>query len=173
MRIKPGDIPKTIEKLTDTWNSVMPLYPFEYHFLNEVYDTMYRGEQRMGSLLKYFAIIAIVIASLGLFGLVSFMIEKRTKEIGIRKAMGSTSSEIIYILSKDFMKLVILAIIVAIPVSFYLIKKWLRDYAYKTELNWWVFALAAVISITIALLTIIFQALKAANTNPARTLHYE
>lgn len=173
MRIKPGDVPQTIEKLKDTWNSVIPSYPFEYHFLNDEYENMYKTEQRMGSLIKYFAIIAVVIASLGLFGLVSFMTEKRIKEIGIRKAMGSTSSEIAYILSKDFIKLVIIAIVVAIPVSWYLINKWLQDYAYKTDLSWWVFALAAVLAIAIALLTTSFQAIKAANTNPAQTLRYE
>jgi predicted permease len=173
VRIKPGDVTKTIASLTDTWNSVMPLYPFEYHFLNEDYETLYRSEKRMGSLVKYFAIIAIIIASMGLFGLVSFMVEKRTKEIGIRKAMGSTSSEIIYILSKDFIRLVIVAIIIAIPASWYLMSKWLQDYAYKTELSWWVFALAAVAAILIAFSTVIFQAFIAANTNPARTLRYE
>ncbi|HAN17485.1 MAG: hypothetical protein A2X13_09380 [Bacteroidetes bacterium GWC2_33_15] len=173
MRIKPGDVPQTIEKLKDTWNSVIPSYPFEYHFLNDEYENMYKTEQRMGSLIKYFAIIAVVIASLGLFGLVSFMTEKRIKEIGIRKAMGSTSSEIAYILSKDFIKLVIIAIVVAIPASWYLINKWLQDYAYKTDLSWWVFALAAVLAIAIALLTTSFQAIKAANTNPAQTLRYE
>lgn len=173
VRIKPGDVTKTITSLTDTWNSVMPLYPFEYHFLNEDYETLYRSEKRMGSLVKYFAIIAIIIASMGLFGLVSFMVEKRTKEIGIRKAMGSTSSEIIYILSKDFIKLVLVAIIIAIPVSWYLMSKWLQDYAYKTELSWWVFALAAAAAILIAFSTVIFQAFIAANTNPARTLRYE
>jgi predicted permease len=173
VRIKSGDVTKTIASLTDTWNSVMPLYPFEYHFLNEDYETLYRSEKRMGSLVKYFAIIAIVIASMGLFGLVSFMVEKRTKEIGIRKAMGSTSSEIIYILSKDFIKLVLVAITIAIPVSWYLMNKWLQDYAYKTELSWWVFALAAVAAILIAFSTVIFQAFIAANTNPARTLRYE
>jgi len=173
VRIKPGDVTKTITSLTDTWNSVMPLYPFEYHFLNEDYETLYRSEKRMGSLVKYFAIIAIIIASMGLFGLVSFMVEKRTKEIGIRKAMGSTSSEIIYILSKDFIKLVLVAIMITIPVSWYLMSKWLQDYAYKTELSWWVFALAAAAAILIAFSTVIFQAFKAANTNPARTLRYE
>jgi ABC-type antimicrobial peptide transport system permease subunit len=173
MRIKPGDVTKTIESLTETWNTVMPLYPFEYHFLNDDYETMYRSEQRMGSIIKYFAIVAILIASLGLLGLVSFMVEKRTKEIGIRKAMGSTSTEIIYILSMDFVRLVLFAIIIAIPTSWYLISKWLQEYAYKTDISWWVFALAAVLAVLIALLTVVFQAFKAANTNPAQTLRYE
>ena len=173
VRVKPGDVTKTIASLTDTWNTVMPLYPFEYHFLNDDYETLYRSEKRMGSLVKYFAIIAIVIASMGLFGLVSFMVEKRTKEIGIRKAMGATSSEIIYILSKDFVNLVLVAIIIAIPTSWYFMSKWLQDYAYKTDLSWWVFALAAIAAIVIAFSTVIFQAKKAANTNPARTLRYE
>lgn len=134
---------------------------------------MYGPEQRMGSLLKYFAIIAILIASLGLFGLVSFMVEKRTKEIGIRKAMGSTSTEIVYILSMDFVKLVLVAIIIAIPASWYFMNKWLQDYAFKTELSWWVFALAAILAIFVAFSTVVFQSYKAANTNPARTLRYE
>ncbi|OFX26454.1 MAG: hypothetical protein A2041_00495 [Bacteroidetes bacterium GWA2_31_9b] len=173
MRIKPGNVAQTVDKLKDTWSSVMPSYPFEYHFLNDEYEQMYNSEQRMGSLIKYFSLIAIIIASLGLFGLVSFMTERRTKEIGIRKAMGSTSSEIVYILSKDFIKLVIVAIVIAIPVSWFLINKWLQNYAYKTELSWWVFVLAAVLSIAIALLTTSFQAIKASNTNPADTLRYE
>ncbi|MBU8892838.1 MAG: ABC transporter permease [Bacteroidales bacterium] len=173
IRVKPGNIPETVEKLTDTWNSVMPQYPFEYHFLNDEYDRMYKSEERMGSLIKYFAIIAILIASLGLFGLVSFMAEKRTKEIGIRKAMGSSAMQIIFLLSKDFTRLVFVAIIIAIPVSWYFIEQWLQDYAYKTDLSWWIFALAAVLSLVIAILTVSYQAFKASNTNPARTLRYE
>jgi len=173
MRVKPGPVQQTVEKLEETWKGVMPEYPFNYHFLDAEYDRMYRAEARMGSLLKYFAVMAILIACLGLFGLASFMAENRTKEIGVRKAMGSSSQQIVLLLSKEFSLLVGIAILIAIPASWFYLHRWLQDYAYRTGLEWWIFALAAALAFMIALLTVSYQAIRAARANPSDSLRYE
>lgn len=163
----------SLDYLKKTWGKIMPGYPFDYSFLDEDFDSMYRTEERMGALLKYFAIIAIFIACLGLFGLASFTAEQRTKEIGIRKTMGATVSRIVILLSTEFSVLVIISIFIASPVAWYFMRQWLQDYAYSTFLSWRVFALAAVLALLIALFTVSFQAIKAALTNPADALKYE
>lgn len=173
VRLRPGNVKESIDKLNSIWQKVMPQYPFEYHFLEEQYDEMYRAEARMGSLLKYFAIMAVLIACLGLFGLAAFMAENRTKEIGIRKALGSTSQQIVMLLTREFSRLVAIATLIAIPASWFYLDHWLQDYAYKTSLSWWIFSLAAVLAFVIALLTVSYQAIKAARTNPSKSLRYE
>jgi len=173
VRLRPGNVKNSVDKLKAIWQKVMPQYPFEYHFLDEQYDDMYRAETRMGALLKYFAIMAVLIACLGLFGLAAFMAENRTKEIGIRKALGSTSQQIVVLLSREFSRLVAIATIIAIPASWLYLDHWLQDYAYKTSLSWWIFALAAVLAFVIALLTVSYQAIKAARANPSNSLRYE
>ena len=173
LRIKPGPVQQTLDKLTNTWKGVMPDHPFDFHFLDAEYESMYRAETRMGSLLKYFAIMAILIACLGLFGLASFMAENRTKEIGVRKALGSNGQQIVLLLSREFSMLVSVAILIAIPASWFYLHRWLQDYAYRTGLDWWIFALAAFIAFIIALLTVSYQAIRAARTNPSDSLRYE
>jgi hypothetical protein len=173
MRIKPGPVQQTVDKLQDTWKSVMPEHPFDYHFLDAEYERMYRAETRMGSLLKYFAIMAILIACLGLFGLASFMAENRTKEIGVRKALGSSGQQIVLLLSREFSLLVVISIAIAIPASWFYLDGWLQDYAYRTGLEWWIFALAAFIAFVIALLTVSYQSIRAARANPSDSLRYE
>ena len=173
IRLAPGDIDKTIKKLETDWETVLPDYPFEYQFLDEDYDNMYRSEKQMGTLLNYFTITAIIIALLGLFGLASFMAEKRTREIGVRKVFGSTAKEIISLLTWEFSKLVLIAIVIGIPLSWYFLHGWLQDYAFRTELNWWIFGLAAIFCLLVALLTVGFQAARAANKNPAQALRHE
>ena len=173
VRIQPDEVPKAMDYLKKTWGKIMPGYPFDYSFLDEDFDRMYRTEERMGALLKYFAIIAIFIACLGLLGLASFTAEQRTKEIGIRKTMGATVSRIVILLSTEFSVLVIISIFIASPVAWYFMRQWLQDYAYRTSLSWWVFALAAVLALLIALFTVSFQAIKAALTNPADALKCE
>jgi putative ABC transport system permease protein len=127
----------------------------------------------MGFILKYSAILAILIACLGLFGLASFMAEQRTKEIGIRKVLGSSISGITIMLSKEFVKWVIVANIIAWPISYFLMNKWLQNYAYKISISWWIFGLAGLISFIIALLTVSYQSIKAARSNPVNSLRYE
>ena len=173
IRLAPGDIDRAIKKLETDWATVLPDYPFEYQFLDEDYDEMYRAEKRMGTLLNYFTITAVIIALLGLFGLASFMAEKRTREIGVRKVFGSTAKGIIYLLTWEFSRLVLVAIVIGIPLSWYFLDNWLQDYAFRTELNWWIFGLAAIFCLLVAWLTVGFQAARAANKNPAQALRHE
>jgi len=173
IRLAPGDIDRAIKKLETDWVTILPDYPFEYQFLDDDYDEMYRAERRMGTLLNYFTITAIIIALMGLFGLASFMAEKRTREIGVRKVFGSTAKGIIYLLTWEFFRLVLIAIIIGIPLSWYFLHGWLQDYAFRTELNWWIFGFAAIFCVLVALLTVGFQAARAANKNPAQALRHE
>ena len=173
VRVQSDKVIQSMEYLEDTWADLMPGHPFDYSFLDEDFDTMYRTESRMGTLLKYFAIIAIFIASLGLFGLTSFTAEQRTKEIGIRKTMGASVPKVVYLLSSEFLGLVIVSMIFSIPTSVYFMSQWLEDYAYRTPLSWWIFALASTLVIVIAILTVSYQAIKTGLTNPAEALRYE
>ena len=173
IRLAPGDVDRAIKKLETDWATVLPDYPFEYQFLDDDYDEMYRAERRMGTLLNYFTITAVIIALLGLFGLASFMAEKRTREIGVRKVFGSSAKGIIYLLTWEFSRLVIIAIVIGIPLSWYFLHGWLQDYAFRTDLNWWIFGLAAIFCLVVALLTVGFQAARAANRNPAQALRHE
>ncbi|MHC2990248.1 hypothetical protein OB13_01080 [Pontibacter sp. HJ8] len=159
-----------IEKIVKRHN---PAYPFEYHFLDEDFEKMYKAEAIMGQLTKYFAGIAIFISCLGLFGLALFTAEQRKKEIGIRKVMGASVSGIVFMLSKDFLKLVLVANLIALPLSWYLMHNWLNDYAYRTELSWWIFATAFVATLLIAMLTLSFHAVRTALADPVNSLRTE
>jgi len=159
-----------IEKIVKRHN---PAYPFEYHFLDEDFEKMYKAEAIMGQLTKYFAGIAIFISCLGLFGLALFTAEQRTKEIGVRKVLGASVASIVYLLSKDFLKLVLIANLIALPLGWYLMTKWLNDYADRTELSWWVFAAAFTATIIIAIVTLSFHAVKTALANPVTSLRTE
>ena len=155
------------------WKQYNPEYPLEYTFVDEAYDRLYRSEERIGALFRFFAGVAIVISCLGLFGLATFTAEQRTKEIGIRKVLGASVTSIVALLSKDFLKLVLIAIIVATPIAWYAMNEWLADFAYKIDISWWVFALAGWLALGIALLTVSFQAVKAALMNPVKSLRSE
>jgi predicted permease len=173
VRVQPDQVIQAMDYLEGTWGEVLPGHPFDYRFIDENLDNMYRTEARMGTLIKYFAIVAIFIACLGLFGLTSYTAEQRTKEIGIRKTMGATVPKVVFLLSTEFLVLVILSMIIAIPASWYFMDQWLQDYAYRTQLSWWIFAIAAVIVMIIAILTVSYQAIKTGLTNPAEALRYE
>jgi len=173
IRIKPGDIPATLESLKKTWSQVNPGYPFEYRFLDEQFHQLYRAEERMGTLTNYFTVMGILIACLGLFGLASFMAEQRTKEIGIRKALGASVGNIILLLSREFTKLVLAATIIAWPIAYFTMNQWLQNFAYRIGIGWWVFVFSAGLTIIIAFLTVSYQSIKAATANPVKALKYE
>ncbi|MCY7358544.1 MAG: ABC transporter permease [Rudanella sp.] len=159
-----------LKRLTDQFN---PGYPFEYRFLDDAYQRLYHAEQQVGMLINYFGILAILISCLGLFGLVTFTAEQRTKEIGVRKVLGASVTSIVTLLSKDFLKLVLIAIVVASPIAWWAMNRWLQDFAYKIDIEWWVFALAGGLAMSVALLTVSFQSVKAALMNPVKSLRSE
>jgi ABC-type antimicrobial peptide transport system permease subunit len=147
--------------------------PFSYTFLDKAFEAQYKSDQRSGVLFKVFAGIAILISCLGLFGLATYTAEVKRKEIGIRKVLGSSVIGIVQLISKDFIKLVIIAIIIAVPVGWWAMNKWLEGFAYRINISWWVFAIAGVVALLIALLTVSFQAIKAAMANPVESLRSE
>jgi putative ABC transport system permease protein len=156
-----------------TWKEFFPETPFEYTFLDENFDKLYQSEQRQATIFTVFACIAIFIACLGLFGLSAFAISQRIKEIGVRKVLGANVSGIVGLLSKDFLKLVGFAALMAFPIAWYAMNNWLKDFAYRVNIQWWVFLLAAIIAALIAFVTVSFQAIKAAVANPVKSLRTE
>ncbi len=172
-RLKGDKIPQIIGYIENVWKKFAPDYPFNYNFLDEALDRLYRSEQRIGTLFRYFAILAVLISCLGLLGLASFMAEQRTKEIGIRKVLGATMSNIVLLLSREFTKGVIIANIIAWPIAYFALHKWLQSYAYKTNIALWSFISSGMLALLIALLTVSYQSVKAALANPADALRYE
>jgi putative ABC transport system permease protein len=172
-KIKADNYQETIHFLEDKWKQVYPNDPFVYSFLDEDFDSQYRTEQLRGKIFISFSILAIFIACLGLFGLAAFTAEQRTKEIGIRKVLGASESGIVFRLSKEFAIWVLLANFIAWPVAFLAMDKWLQNFAYRTRIPMWIFFAAAVIALFIALITVSYQAIKAANSNPVEALRYE
>ncbi|MEK6481360.1 ABC transporter permease [Catalinimonas sp. 4WD22] len=167
------DISSTIAALEQKWQNIAPQRPFNYYFLDEAFNKQYRSEVRFGQIFICFAGLAIFIACLGLLGLISYTIVQRTKEIGIRKVLGATESSLVHLLSKDFLALVIVAFLVASPIAWYVLSKWLEGFAYRVELPWWVFASAGLLATVIAMLTVSFQSIKAALANPVESLRNE
>ncbi|MBN1480734.1 ABC transporter permease [candidate division KSB1 bacterium] len=172
-RIQPHDVPNTIAHIEKTWKSFIPYKPFEYFFFSDDYDQLYRSEQRQSKLFTIFSILAIAIACLGLLGLASFTTEQRAKEIGVRKVLGSSIAGIILKLSKEFIKWILVANIFAWPLAWLSSSRWLQNFAYRSELNIWIFVLASGTALCIALLTVSTQVIKAATANPVKTLRYE
>jgi putative ABC transport system permease protein len=172
-RIKGGNISNAINQFEESWKLFSTSEPFDYSFLDEAFDAQYRSEQRLGSIFSIFAALSIFIACLGLFGLSAFIAEKRTKEIGVRKVLGASVPNVVVLLSKDFLKLTLLASILAFPVAWYFMNKWLEDFAYRITISWWIFIIAACAALVVALLTISFNAIKAAITNPVKSLRTE
>jgi putative ABC transport system permease protein len=171
--VKSSQYSELIATVQKTWNRINPNSPFAYSFLDQDFQRNYEKEERTSQLIHYFTFIAIVIACLGLFGLATFTAEQRVKEIGVRKVLGASVSQIVTLLSKDFMKLVVISIVLSAPVAYYLMNDWLSGFAYRIEIKWWVFAIAGGAAVLIALLTISFQAIKAAVTNPVESLRSE
>lgn len=167
------NIPAVIAAAKKAWNKHSPAFPFTYQFLDERLDRLYQSEERQGQLFSLFAAMAIFIACLGMFGLSAFAASVRTKEIGIRKVLGASVTSIIGLLSKDFLQLVLLAFVIAIPFAWYFVNDWLNGFAYRINIQWWVFALTGVTAIAIAFLTVSVQSLKAALANPVKSLKNE
>lgn len=168
-----ADAQKAIAAVEAQWKNYNEGFPFSYVFLDDTFDQLYRGETRTGTLFNAFAAIAILISCLGLFGLAAYTAQVRTREIGVRKVLGASVSGIVRLLATDFVKLVLIAIVIAIPVAWYTMNQWLQAFAYKTNIGWHIFALAGIIAIGIAFLTISFQSIKAALANPVKSLRTE
>lgn len=173
IKIAKGSESEALENLQQFYQTNNPGYPFEYHFLEDKYEMQYPTEHRVASLSKYFMGIAILISCLGLFGLVAYSAERRVKEIGIRKILGSSVFGIVRMLSGSFTKMVVLAIIIALPMSYIIVKKWLDDFAYRIDLEWWFFAGSGIIALLIAWTAVGWQTVKAARQNPVDNLRYE
>jgi putative ABC transport system permease protein len=173
VKIRPKDISGLLASLENEWKKLSPDAPFTYSFLDKRFNDTYLAEQKTARILGIFAGLTIFVACLGLFGLATFMAEQRTKEIGVRKVLGASVTSIVGLLSKDFLKLVAVAIVLASPVAWYAMNRWLQDFAYKIDISWWVFALSGLLAVGIALLTVSFQSIKAALMNPVKSLRSE
>lgn len=173
VRVKGSDVPATLRFLQETWRTWASYRPFEYQFLDEDYAHLYVSEQRTGKVFSIFSILAIVLACLGLLALAAYTTVQRTREIGIRKVMGASASNIAVLVSKDFIKLVIIGIVIASPVAWWAMYKWLNNFAYRIQIQWWMFVVAGVLAIFIALITVSFQAVRAAIANPVESLRSE
>jgi putative ABC transport system permease protein len=173
LRIHSTDINNLVTQIERKYKAMAPGEPFSYTFMDDDFNNLYRAEQRMGVIAISFSSLAIIIACLGLFGLAAYAAEQRTREIGIRKVLGATVSNITTMLSKDFLKLVILAAVISFPLAWWVMHKWLQDFAYRTDISWWVFIIAGVAAALIAIITVSFQTIKAAIMNPVKSLRNE
>ncbi|OQP52638.1 ABC transporter permease [Niastella yeongjuensis] len=171
--IKGDNIPATLAHIRTTWDKMAPQRPFMYHFLDESFGAQYEADQHFGQLFTFFSCLAIIIACLGLLGLSTFMAQQRVKEIGVRKVLGSSVSGIVVLLSKDFIKLVLVAIVIAVPLCTWAMNEWLKDFAYRISIGPIVFFEAGIITVAVALLTIAWQSVKAARANPVQSLRNE
>lgn len=172
-KLNSGNFENTISKIENIWNELAPGQPFSYSFLDESFNNTYKSEQRLGEIFIIFTILSILIACLGLLGLATFNAEKRTKEIGVRKVLGASVSQISIRLTLDFLRLVGIAILISLPLGWYAMSKWLEDFSYRIDMGWWVFVLAALLAVLIAVLTVGFQSIKAALAKPVKSLRTE
>ncbi len=162
-----------MDNINDLWQEMLPGYPLKYQFYDEWFDSMYRSEEYFVRTISLFAMLAIVISCIGILGLAIFSSERRTKEIGIRKINGAKISEILVLLNRDFIILVLIAYLIAVPIAWYSMDRWLENFAYRTELSWWIFILAGLLALVIALATVSWQSWRAASRNPVEALRYE
>ncbi len=173
IRIAPNSAQKAVNALQKIWNKILPGSPLEYEFLDDAFNKLYHDDRQASTLILVFAIVAIVISCLGLFGLAAFTAERRTKEIGIRKVLGASVAGIARLLTKDFVKLVVIALVIALPIAWMGMNKWLQNFAYRINISWWMFLMAGALVIFIAFATISFQSIKAAIANPVKSLKTE
>lgn len=172
-RFKGENTAGVIDFIEDKWNEFAPGQAFQYSFMDEDFNNMYKAEQKIGDIFSTFAFLAIFIGCLGLFALAAFTAVQRTKEIGVRKVLGASVPNVLLLLTKEFLKWILIANVIAWPIAYYFMNNWLKDFAYRIEISWWVFFLAGGIALLIALFTILFQAIKAAIANPVDSLRYE
>jgi hypothetical protein len=173
VKTKPGAGSKTLAEISKVYKKLDPANPITYGFVNQDLNLQYKAEQRFGNIMLSFAILTIVVSCLGLFGLTVFMAEQRVKEIGVRKVLGASIANIMVLLAKDFILLVVIAIVIASPVAWYTMNLWLQNFAYHIDLQWWMFALTGGVALGIAFLTTSFQSVRAAMVNPVKSLRSE
>jgi putative ABC transport system permease protein len=173
VRLNTNNITKAIESLKVIWLSHYPSDPMDFFFADEFFFRQYQSETRFGKFYTSLTILSITIACLGLYGLIVFYLNQKRKEIGLRKINGARVGEVMVMLNKDFTQWVAIAFVIALPVSYYIMQKWLQNFAYKTELSWWIFILAGLMALGLALLTVSLQSWKAATKNPVEALRYE
>jgi putative ABC transport system permease protein len=173
VNVSATHLPATIAAIESKWKVLIPTRPFSYFFVDEFFDKQYRSEERFGKLFLNFAILAIFISCLGLLGLASYSTIQRTKEIGVRKVMGASVSNIVSLLSRDFLKLVFISFLIAAPAAWWFMHQWLQDFAYRINISWWVFMVSCFLAVFIALFTISFQAIRSAIANPVKSLRTE
>jgi putative ABC transport system permease protein len=173
VKVKTKDVKSLVANMRTQWDNFKTDLPFSYSFLDEKFASLYASEEKTGQIFTVFAVVALIIASLGLFGLAAFMIRLRVKEIGIRKVLGASTGSITALLSKEFIKLIVIASLISFPITWYAMSKWLQDFAYRINIQWWVFLVAGFIALLVAAITISFQSVKAALANPVKSLRSE
>jgi ABC-type antimicrobial peptide transport system permease subunit len=173
VKISPNDVPQTLALLETTYKKLVPFFPYSYDFMDDLNAKNYETEAKWKQIISIASGLFIFISCIGLLGLVMLSIEQRTKEIGIRKVLGAAVSRIMMLVSKEFIVLISIAFVIAIPVGYYYVHKWLENFAFRISIGWWMFALAGALVITIALITMSFQAIKAAIANPVKSLRTE
>jgi ABC-type antimicrobial peptide transport system permease subunit len=173
IKLSTTNMATSMQAIKKIWEQTFPDYVYEYKFLDDKIASFYKQENQLSQLYKLFAAIAIFLSCLGLYGLASFMAVQRIKEVGIRKVLGATAGNIVYLFSKEFIILISIAFLIATPLAWYFMNKWLQDYAYRIDISWWLFAAGGLVAIIIALATISFQAIKAAVANPVKSLRTE
>jgi putative ABC transport system permease protein len=173
IRVRPDHIPQTLATIQRFWDRYFPDRVFEYSFLDANINSLYQAQENLSKLVGYFAIMAVFLSCIGLFSVASFMAIQRTREIGIRKVLGATVASLVALLFRDFFRLVIIALLIASPIAWWMMNKWLHDFAYRIPLSWWIFALTGLLAIGITLLTVGLQGLRAARANPVRSLRNE
>jgi len=173
VKLKTTDIKNTIAYINGVWNKFSPGYPLDYKFMDETYGAMYKAETKLSDLLWIFTVMAIIVGCMGLFGLAAFSAEQRTKELGIRKVLGANAFSIVGLLSKNFLVLVVISSLIAFPIAWWAMNNWLEDFPYRVNISWWIFGIAIIAALAIALLTVSFQAIKAALANPVKSLRTE
>lgn len=173
VKVQTAQMNETLAFLETQWRRLDPAHPFTYTFFDQGFDQLHQQEEQLGHLMGYFTLLALVIACLGLFGLASFSAQQRTKEIGVRKVLGASAAGIVLLLSREFTRLVLVALVVAVPPAYFVMDRWLEGFAYQAGIAWWIFPLAGLVALTIAWLTVGYQAFRAAAANPVDTLRYE
>ena len=173
LKMETGNMQKNVATVQSIWSKYFPADPFNYYFLDNLYDKQYKSNEQFGKVFGLFAFLAILIACFGLLGVSAYNVLQRTKEIGIRKVLGASVPSLLFLLSKEFLLLVGIAFVMAIPVTWLAMNSWLHDFAYRINIQWWIFLIAGIIALLIAVITISVQSVKAALANPVRSLRSE